>query len=63
MKRGKLNTYIVSIRGAKNTWKIKSYSKNGAITQVWNDIKSPGYYKYGVISLADLKKKAKVERV
>ncbi len=60
-KGSKLKTYIVRIPGYKIRWKNRAYNINGAITQVWYDIRKG--YRYGVISLNDLRKKAKVERV
>lgn len=60
-KGSKLKTYIVRITGYKNKWKVRAYNINGAIAQVWYDIRKG--YRYGVVSLNDLRKKAKVKRV
>lgn len=63
MKGQKIKTYIVRITGVKNRWKVRAYSANGAIAQVWYDIRPPGHFKYGMKSLDHLKRNAKVERV
>ena len=57
----KVKTYITRIPGVKMTWKSRAFTKEGALKQVWADIR--GGYKYGVDSFAELKRKARVEQV
>jgi len=61
MKRGKLKTYVIRIRGAKTKFKARAFSQEGALAQVWCSIRRG--YRYGVGSSADLKRKASVERI
>ena len=56
-----IHTYKVRLRGVYTTWKVDALTKDGAIKQVWNDIKKG--YQYGVESLTDLRKKAIVKRL
>ena len=58
MKR-KVRTYVTRIRNTSATFKSRAYTKEGALKQVWRDIR--GGYTYGVDSFTDLKRKAIVK--
>lgn len=55
-----MNTYIVRIKGAKNTWKVRARTPQGALNLVWKDIKHG--FTYGCDNRRDFLNKATAER-
>lgn len=59
----KLKTYKTRIPGTSTVFTSNAFTQEGALKQVWREIRGRARWNYGVKSFAELKRRARVERV